>query len=213
MNNNIAAIRRDYSLKALEEDDTAADAFDQFTQWWNEAVSSEIDEVNAMTLATATREGKPSARIVLLKDYDERGFVFFTNYSSDKGIQLEVNPFAALTFFWKELERQIRIEGVVEKIEASESDAYFFTRPLGSRIGAWASPQSKVIENRNILDTNIEQYSTQFGEEVPRPLTWGGYRVRPETIEFWQGRSNRLHDRIKYTKQAAGGWIKERLAP
>jgi pyridoxamine 5'-phosphate oxidase len=212
MKKEIADIRRDYMLQTLDESNVDEDAINQFTKWWNEAVNSAIDEVNAMTLATASKEGVPSARIVLLKDYDERGFVFFTNYNSQKGNELNTNPHAALVFFWKELERQIRIQGVVEKINSDESDIYFFSRPIGSRIGAWASPQSTVID-RKMLEEKVKLYTEQFGENVPRPPFWGGYRLMPFIIEFWQGRSNRLHDRIHYTKNTDTSWRLERLAP
>ena len=213
MKKEIADIRRDYKRETLDETQVADDPIEQFDKWWNEALNSEIEEVNAMTLATATKDGIPSARIVLLKDYDERGFVFFSNYKSHKGQELESNAHAALVFFWKVLERQIRIQGVVEKTDAKESDAYFTSRPAGSRIGAWASPQSAVIKNRSLLEENVERYKKQFDKEIPRPPHWGGYRVIPSVIEFWQGRSNRLHDRIRYTKQSNGAWKKERLAP
>ena len=213
MQKNIADIRRDYSLHSLNESDVASNPVQQFTKWWNDALASEILEVNAMTLATSTKSGKPSARIVLLKGFDEKGFVFFTNYESNKGKALAENPNAALIFFWKEIERQIRIEGVVEKISAAESDAYFFSRPEGSRIGAWASPQSKIIESRSLLEENVQQFSNRFKNSIPRPPHWGGYRVMPELIEFWQGRSNRLHDRIQYTKTVSGSWKVDRLAP
>jgi pyridoxamine 5'-phosphate oxidase len=213
MNKNIADIRKDYSLHSLNENNIAPTPVEQFTSWWNEAVASEITEVNAMTLATATSDGKPSARIVLLKDYNERGFVFFTNYNSNKGSQLEENSYAALVFFWKEIERQVRIEGIVEKTGAAENDAYFFSRPEGSRIGAWASPQSSVINNRKILEENVVRFKEEFKNSIPRPPHWGGYRVMPFKIEFWQGRSNRLHDRILYTKTPNGSWKVERLAP
>jgi len=210
----IADIRRDYMLESLNEDGAAADPIKQFTFWWDEAVKSEIDEVNAMTLATATKDGLPSARIVLLKGYDENGFVFFTNYNSNKGKELETNPHTALVFFWKELERQVRIEGMVEKISAEENDAYYFSRPAGSRIGAWASPQSQVISDRKIIENNFLAYEEKFGTEfIPRPEHWGGYIVKPKTIEFWQGRSSRLHDRILYTASGDAQWKKERLAP
>ena len=212
MKKEVADIRKNYSLQTLEEKDVAADAMEQFTKWWQQAISSEIDEVNAMMLATASLDGKPSARIVLLKDYNANGFVFFTNYTSNKGYALDANPNAALTFFWKELERQIRIEGVAEKVSAIESDEYFYSRPVGSRIGAWASPQSNVIESRKLLDENVEKYNKLFEENVPRPEHWGGYRVKPVSIEFWQGRSNRLHDRLRYTK-TNNEWKIERLAP
>jgi len=212
MKKEIADIRKDYRLQSLSEQDVASNAIEQFGHWWNEAVNSEIDEVNAMTLATSSKEGIPHARIVLLKSYDENGFVFFTNYQSHKGHEMEDNPKAALVFFWKELERQIRIEGSIEKINASESDAYFFSRPHGSRIGAWASPQSTVIPSRDILEYNVVKYQKEFGEDVPRPQHWGGYIVKPSLIEFWQGRSSRLHDRILYTLRD-GVWKIERLAP
>ncbi len=213
MNTAVAAIRKDYTLKALDERDVAETPFQQFAQWWDEAVKSEIEEVNAMTLATSTYDGKPSARIVLLKDFDDRGFVFFSNYRSLKGRQLELNPNAALVFFWKELERQVRIEGTVEKVDAAASDAYFFSRPEGSRLGAWASPQSQVIADRQVLDENKARYQQLFGTTIPRPVYWGGYRVIPASIEFWQGRNSRLHDRISYTRQHDETWKIERLAP
>ena len=214
MNHPIADIRRDYKLESLNEGDVAADPIQQFTIWWDEAIKSEIDEVNAMTLATSTKEGLPSARIVLLKGYDERGFVFFTNYESDKGKELAANPHAALVFFWKELERQVRIEGLVEKVSAEESDAYYQSRPAGSRIGAWASPQSEVISDRQTIEKSVLAYGEKFGTGfIPRPAHWGGYIVKPTCIEFWQGRSSRLHDRILYTVSDNENWKKERLAP
>jgi len=211
---SIADIRKDYKLKSLSENDVAADPIEQFGRWWNEAVQSELEEVNAMTLATATANGRPAARIVLLKDYNEEGFVFFTNYESHKGEEMKDNPYAALVFFWAALERQVRIEGTVEKVPAEESDAYFVSRPRGSRIGAWASPQSKVISNREVVEKNVTAMEQQFGEgDIPRPQHWGGYRVKPVLIEFWQGRPSRLHDRILYTADDAGKWKIERLAP
>lgn len=167
-----------------------------------------------MTLATVTPEGLPAARIVLLKGYDEQGFVFFTNYKSRKGMELEANPHAALVFFWKELERQVRIEGTVSKTSTAESDDYFESRPAGSRIGAWASPQSRVVANRTEIETNYSKYEQQFGyENIPRPENWGGYIVKPSVIEFWQGRGSRLHDRLRYTASGAHKWKRERLAP
>jgi pyridoxamine 5'-phosphate oxidase len=225
MSNEIADIRKDYKLASLEESDVAANPIDQFTRWWNEAVASQIDEVNAMTLATVNAAGVPAARIVLLKGYNPNGFIFFTNYESDKGKNLAQNPNAAIVFFWKELERQIRIEGAVQKVSAEESDRYFNSRPASSRIGAWASPQSAVIENRLVIEQNVERYSSIFANDsIERPDHWGGYIVKPRSIEFWQGRSSRLHDRIRYTIEASAynaatdtrsdaNWKIERLAP
>jgi pyridoxamine 5'-phosphate oxidase len=210
----IADIRKDYRLKAFSEKEAAKDPIAQFTQWWQEALASQMEEVNAMTLATASPQGIPDARIVLLKDYDTRGFVFFTNYGSAKGQQLEANPHASLVFFWKELERQVRVRGLVEKASTEESDQYYNSRPEGSRIGAWASPQSKVIDNREWLDQEDLKYKELFATKpIVRPPHWGGYRVRPVQIEFWQGRSSRLHDRLLYTLQEGGSWKIERLAP
>lgn len=211
---HIADIRKDYRLQTLDEAGVSADPIQQFGVWWQEALQSEIVEVNAMTLATANEQGVPSARIVLLKGYDERGFVFFSNYESKKAGDLQVNPVASLVFFWKELERQVRISGSVEKVTELESDQYFQSRPEGSRIGAWASPQSTVISSRQVIEEKVEALQAAFeGKEIPRPLHWGGYRVVPTRIEFWQGRSSRLHDRIQYTLQSDGNWIIERLAP
>ncbi len=210
---NIADIRKDYQLQSLSESDVNTNPFDQFTKWWNEAVNSNIDEVNAMSLATATPTGIPSVRIVLLKGYSEEGFTFFTNYNSKKGRQLVDNPVASLAFFWKELQRQVCITGIVKKVSDAESDAYFNSRPVGSRIGAWSSPQSTVIADRSVLEANEKKYTEEFGNEVPRPSHWGGFIVVPNQIEFWQGRSSRLHDRIVYTKQTENNWKIERLAP
>lgn len=214
MLSSISDIRRDYMLKSFDESHAAVNPFDQFKEWWEEATSADIDEVNAMTLATVDGNGKPAARIVLLKGYTHDGFVFFTNYESAKGRDLAINPNAALLFFWKELERQIRIEGTVEKIEPADSDAYFHSRPAGSRIGAWVSPQSKVIPDRAFLENNYNELVKKYPDEnaVPRPPHWGGFIVKPESFEFWQGRSSRLHDRIKYSK-TQDGWNRERLAP
>lgn len=213
MNEAIANIRKDYKLKSLLESDVQKDAIDQFTIWWNEALKSDITEVNAMTLATATKDGLPSARIVLLKGFGNDGFIFFTNYKSNKGKELESNPNAALVLFWKELERQVRVEGRVEKINEAESDAYFSSRPTGSKIGAWASDQSAKLNNREAIEQSYLNYSEKFKEkEIPRPPHWGGYIVKPNRIEFWQGRSSRLHDRLLYTKQNSA-WKIERLSP
>ena len=214
MNRNIADIRKDYQLQSLLETDVASNPFEQFNRWWDDAIKSELDEVNAMTLATASATGMPSARIVLLKSVSADGFVFFTNYNSNKGKELEENPFACLVFFWKELERQIRITGTIEKVSAAESDEYFYSRPVGSRIGAWASPQSSIISSRETIETNIVKYEQEFGgTEITRPPHWGGYIVKPTLIEFWQGRPNRLHDRIQYSKLQDVIWNIERLAP
>jgi len=211
---SIADIRKDYSLQTLDENDVASNPIDQFTKWWKEAVSSDIDEVNAMTLATVSSEGIPAARIVLLKGYDKNGFVFFTNYDSKKGQDMLSHPLAALVFFWKELERQVRISGRVEKVSAEESDAYFQSRPEGSRLGAWASPQSKAINNRQVIEEQLVAYQQTYHlQPIPRPPHWGGYRVVPDTIEFWQGRSSRLHDRIQYKLDSVGIWEISRLAP
>jgi pyridoxamine 5'-phosphate oxidase len=190
------------------------DPIKQFEAWWTDAINSELPEVNAMTLATSSADGLPSARIVLLKGFSEAGFQFYTNYESFKGRQLLENPRACLVFFWKELERQVRITGLVEKLSSKNSDDYFNSRPPGSRIGAWASPQSEVIKNSEWLDQQVDHYKLRYsGDDIPRPPHWGGYLVRPVTIEFWQGRPNRLHDRLQYTLQENGGWIIERLAP
>ena len=211
---SIADIRKDYSKKMLQETDVNANAIEQFKTWWGEALESDIDEVNAMTLATATAQGKPSARIVLLKGFDENGFIFFTNYHSHKAIQMEENPFVSLVFFWKELERQVRIEGTIRKIPADDSDVYFHSRPVESRVGAWASPQSKVIASRKVIEENVIELQKSFaGKEIDRPPHWGGYIVNPLLIEFWQGRSSRLHDRLQYTLTEEGQWMIERLAP
>lgn len=213
MNHSIADIRKDYKLKTLREDEVSSDPVEQFIAWWSEAVNSKIEEVNAMTLATASVSGIPSARIVLLKGVSKEGFTFFTNYESSKGKELANNPFAALVFFWKELERQVRIEGMVEKVSEAESKAYFSSRPVASRIGAWASPQSTIIHSREILEENVIKYESEFGnEDIPKPPHWGGYLVKPNKFEFWQGRSSRLHDRIVYALNQAK-WNINRLAP
>lgn len=211
MNHSIADIRKEYKMASLSEGTVSGDPMKQFELWWFEAVRSNIDEVNAMTLATASNDGLPTARIVLLKGFDQRGFMFFTNYESYKGQQLEENPKACLVFFWKELERQVRILGLVSKLSSEESDAYFFSRPEESRIGAWASPQSQVISGRQWLDEQVKKYAAE--KMKTRPDFWGGYLVAPVSIEFWQGRPGRLHDRIQYSMEEKGDWKIERLAP
>jgi pyridoxamine 5'-phosphate oxidase len=211
---DISGIRKDYKQHSLNEGELSADPIAQFEKWWTEATGSEIEEVNAMTLATANAAGRPSARIVLLKDFDEDGFVFFTNYNSHKGMDIEANPFASLVFFWKELERQVRVEGSISKVSAAESDAYFNSRPEGSRIGAIASPQSSVISSREVIEEKVASLEKELANSaIKRPPHWGGYRVRPELVEFWQGRPSRLHDRIRYIQNEEAGWSIERLAP
>jgi pyridoxamine 5'-phosphate oxidase len=210
---NIADLRAEYSRGELDENSSEADPLAQFARWWDEATRSEIREVNAMTLATADRDGRPSARTVLLKDFDARGFVFYTNYDSRKGRELTANPRAGLLFFWKELERQVRIDGHVERVSAEESDAYFKSRPLASRIGAWASPQSEVISGKAWLLARAAEMGLRHGPSPSRPPQWGGFRVIPQALEFWQGRPSRLHDRLLYRLSADGNWLRERLAP
>ena len=209
---NIADLRKDYRLAALNESDAAAAPLAQFEKWLNEAITVALPEPNAMTLATVSAEGRPSTRVVLIKGIDERGPVWFTNYQSRKGRELAVNPHAALQFHWVELERVVRLEGRVEKISEADSDAYFASRPLDSRIGAWASPQSEVIGSRAVLVARAAQFAAKFLLQPPRPPHWGGYRLVPDRVEFWQGRSSRLHDRILYT-QNGGSWQISRLAP
>ena len=210
---SLADLRRDYTLASLDVTEVDADPIAQFARWLDDATRAEIVEPNAMTLATASANGCPSARIVLLKEVTPRGFVFYTDYRSRKGEEIEANPRAALVFLWKELERQVRVEGRVERVSHEESAAYFCSRPLGSRVGAWASVQSAVIPTREWLETAVRQATARYpGDDVPLPPHWGGYRVLPEALEFWQGRSNRLHDRVRY-RAAAGGWTLERLSP
>ena len=212
---NIADIRREYARARLDEADVSHDPFVEFARWFAEAQDAQIKDPNAMTLATATADGKPSARIVLLKGVDERGFAFFTDYRSRKGGELEGNPRAARVFYWAELDRQVRITGGVSLATREESERYFKTRPLGSRLGAWASHQSQVIAGRRALEADLREVQRRFGDgEVPLPAHWGGYRVVPDTIEFWQGRESRLHDRILYVREPGGkGWKVERLSP
>lgn len=213
MNSSLPDLRIEYEGRTLDESDVAADPFAQFRQWLDEAIQNNLPEPNAMTLATVDRDGKPSARMVLLRGLDERGLVFYTNYASRKGRELAENPFAALVVFWEPLHRQIRVEGRVEKVSAEESNEYFHSRPRGSQLSAAASPQSGVIPNRAVLDARAAELDRQFSGEVPRPDEWGGYRVLPELFEFWQGRPNRLHDRLRYLRGANGEWKIERLAP
>ena len=210
---NIADLRKSYEKAELSESASHADPLKQFDQWLTEAIHSEVPEPNAMTVATVGADLRPTTRVVLIKGYDERGIVWYTNYHSQKGRQLAGNPYAALQFHWVELERVVRIEGRVEKVSEAESDTYFHSRPLDSRIGAWASPQSEVIESRTVLVTNAAKYGAQFLLHPPRPPHWGGYRLKPDTWQFWQGRKSRLHDRLRYTLQGDGGWLRERLAP
>jgi pyridoxamine 5'-phosphate oxidase len=210
---NITDIRKNYSQKKLLEKDVAIDPIIQFQQWWDEALTAGIDEVNAMTLATASIDAVPSARTVLLKNFSDRGFVFFTNYNSYKGRQLAENPKACLVFFWKELERQVRITGLVMKTNEAESDSYFYSRPEGSQVAAIVSPQSQVIESREWLDENYNKLEKEKVTNIRRPEHWGGYIVKPVIVEFWQGGISRLHDRLQYTLEENGKWKLERLAP
>ncbi|OIN60904.1 pyridoxamine 5'-phosphate oxidase [Arsenicibacter rosenii] len=214
MSNVIADMRRDYTLAGLDIADVLPDPVQQFRRWFDEALKAGLPEPNAMHLATVGAGGKPAGRIVLLKEVDDTGFVFYTNYESRKGHELAAHPVAALTFFFVELERQIRIEGTVEKVTAEESDAYFAIRPRGSQIGAWVSHQSDAIAGREVLAQRQQELEARFeGKDIPRPPHWGGYRVIPSVIEFWQGRPSRLHDRIQYAKDAAGAWQLARLSP
>ncbi len=207
-------LRKEYQLRGLDEHEVHADPIAQFQLWFDEAVGAGLVEPNAMTLATVSRDGRPSARTVLLKGFDVDGFVFYTNYESPKGMDLDATGLAALVFYWPELERQVRIEGSAARVAESESDAYFASRPLGAQLGAWVSPQSRVISGRAELEARLEEVTRRFGQgPAPRPAWWGGYRVKPEELEFWQGRPNRLHDRIRYRRAPEGGWLIERLAP
>lgn len=210
---SLADLRLEYDLSGLSEADAGADPFALFRRWFDDALAAELSDPNAFILATSTPDGVPSARAVLLKALDDRGFTFFTNYDSRKGRELEANPRAAMAFLWHPLERQIRIEGTVEVVTAAESDEYYAKRPLGSRLGAWASPQSAVIPDRAFLETaHAELLAKHTDGDPPRPPNWGGYRVLPDVIEFWQGRRSRLHDRVRFTR-TPGGWLRDRLAP
>jgi pyridoxamine 5'-phosphate oxidase len=209
----VAALRKDYGQATLNETDVADDPFEQFNTWFEQALTAEVNEPNAMNLATVDDAGRPSSRIVLIKQFDRRGFTWYTNYDSQKGRQLAANPHAALLFFWSELERQIRIEGVVERTSAEESDKYFHSRPLKSRLAAIASEQSAPVADRAALEQHYEEVAARYGESPPRPDHWGGFRLVPRRIEFWQGRHSRFHDRIVYTLQPDGSWTRARLQP
>ena len=214
----LADLRKSYERAELNEEASHADPLKQFEQWLGEAIAAEVPEPNAMTLATVGNDLRPSTRVVLIKGFDARGIVWYTNYASQKGQELAGNPYAALQFHWVELERVVRIEGIVEKVSDEESDTYFRSRPLDSRIGAWASPQSQVISGRGVLVANAARYGAQFLLQPPRPPHWGGYRLIPDTWQFWQGRKSRLHDRLRYSLQPLSEkgetlWIRERLAP
>jgi pyridoxamine 5'-phosphate oxidase len=214
MDKTIADLRKDYTLEGLSKIEIDPNPFIQFKKWFDQALAAQLPEPNAMTIATATPEGTPSARMVLLKDFDQRGFVFFTNYNSHKGQELAENPQAALVFWWAELERQVRISGYVEKVSETESDQYFHSRPANSRLGAWVSNQSEVIESREVLEQRLGEFQNKYeNQEIPRPSHWGGLRVIPSEIEFWQGRSSRLHDRLLYTRLDDSSWKIERLSP
>jgi pyridoxamine 5'-phosphate oxidase len=214
MEKTLADLRKDYTLQGLSENDIDPNPFIQFQKWFDQALDAKLPEPNAMAVATATPDGKPSARMVLLKDFDERGFVFFTNYNSQKGQELAENPQAALVFWWAELERQVRIAGYVEKVSEQESDEYFQSRPFNSRLGAWASHQSEVIASREELEQRLQALQAKYeNQDIPRPAYWGGVRVIPTEIEFWQGRPSRLHDRLLYTRLDEHSWKIERLSP
>jgi pyridoxamine 5'-phosphate oxidase len=211
---HVAHLRKEYTRAGLKESEADPNPIEQFRTWFDEVLTSNLHEPNAMVLATATLDGRPSARVVLLKGFDERGFVFYTNYEGRKGEELETNPHCALLFYWGELERQVRVEGRVRRVPDKESDAYFAGRPRGSQLGAWVSEQSRPVGDRGALEHRLRELEAEYeGREVPRPPFWGGYRVEPETIEFWQGRENRLHDRLVYLRSEDGGWRRGRLQP
>jgi pyridoxamine 5'-phosphate oxidase len=211
---DLAGLRTDYVSSGLRRADLHSDPLRQFGAWFAAALAADIRDVNAMSLATATSEGKPSVRIVLLKGFDERGFAFFTNYDSQKAQEIDANPFAEMAFYWPQLERQVRIKGKVERTSREDSAAYFHSRPVGSQLGAWASKQSEVIDARKVLDARLTEMTERFRTGVvPLPPHWGGYRLKPDKFEFWQGRLNRLHDRFRYSRQRDGTWLIDRLAP
>jgi pyridoxamine 5'-phosphate oxidase len=208
------ASRYEHAARGLRRRDLDPDPIKQFSNWFTAAIEAEIRDVNAMSLATAEPDARPSVRVVLLKGFDQDGFVFFTNYESEKGVQLEANPYAALAFYWIELDRQIRIAGKAEKTSRQESEAYFHSRPIGSQLGAWASRQSEVLDGRRVLDARMAEMTERYAAKpIPLPPHWGGFRVKPDTMEFWQGRPNRLHDRFRYRLGTDGNWLIERLAP
>lgn len=210
----LADLRKDYSLAGLKEKDLAKDPFRQFDKWFQEAEAARIPEPNAMTLATANRDARPSARTVLLKGVDGRGFVFYTNYESRKGRDLEANPQASLVFAWLALERQVIVNGLVARITREESAAYFHSRPLANQLSAWASQQSTIVSSRSVLEDNMKMLEKKYaGQTVPLPPYWGGFRLNPETVEFWQGRRSRLHDRLRYRRESDGSWAIDRLSP
>ena len=214
MDRTVADLRKDYTLQNLNEIDVDPNPVIQFQKWFDQACSANLPEPNAMTIATVDSEGKPSARVVLLKNYDEKGFVFYTNYNSRKGQELAANPYASIVFWWAQLERQVRITGSVEKISAHESDEYFHSRPLESRLGAWTSNQSEIISSREVLEQRLQELQVKYQDSnIPRPPHWGGFRVIPAEIEFWQGRSSRLHDRLLYTQCEDDSWKIQRLSP
>ncbi len=214
MDISVADLRKEYTFQGLNEADADPNPFGQFKVWFEQARNAQLPEPNAMTIATASLDGKPSARMVLLKDYDQRGFVFYTNYDSDKGQQLLTNPWGAIAFWWAQLERQVRITGRVEQVSEAEADQYFKSRPKGSQLGAWASNQSQIIPNREVLEQRLQQLKDEYeNKAVMRPPHWGGFRVIPDQIEFWQGRPSRLHDRILYQRGEDGGWFLQRLSP
>jgi pyridoxamine 5'-phosphate oxidase len=211
---HVARLRKEYTRAGLKESDAASGPIEQFRNWFDEALAADLHEPNAMTLATATPDGRPSARVVLLKGLDERGFVFYTSYEGRKGGELETNPYCALVFYWGELERQVRVEGRASRVSEDASDEYFGSRPRGSQLGAWASEQGRPVEGRGALEERLRGLEAEYeGREVPRPPFWGGYRVEPEVVEFWQGRENRLHDRLVYRRSDNGEWGRERLQP